>query len=258
VERLGGAYLLVGNFARALPALEEARGLWDRRHDDLARTGATVKLTTTYAAAGRYREVGDLLEDALVHRGRAHDSQWPVAEVHLTGGLLALDQGDEALARRELDRAMALSPAKIRGDLARRTLAEAGVARLAQLGGNEREAFVAADQAVTLAESPQVSQLPEIGAAALEAKGTTLCRFGRAPEGEPLLARVAVLRTQSLDPTSPLLARTQLVRAQCLLELGRTAEARALTRSAAGILKVEAGAWPAERALLRTVQSALH
>ena len=90
----------------------------------------------------------------------------------------------------------------------------------------------------------------------LEAKGTSLCRSGRAQEGEPLLARAAASETELFSPGSPLLARAWLLHAECLAALGRTGEARARVEAAAKLLGPE-GMAPHLRSLLANVRARL-
>jgi hypothetical protein len=101
-----------------------------------------------------------------------------------------------------------------------------------------------------------LSQIPLLQATVLEAKGTSLCRSGRADEGEPLLARVAASEAELFSPGSPLLARAWLLHADCLVLLGRTGEARARVEAAAHLLGPE-GTAPHLRSLLATVRARL-
>ncbi len=257
LERLGLAYVLVGSFERADPLLEESRTLLGKRHDDLVRTGPTVYLAVARAGRGRYQEARALLDEALaVRRDRAHVSWLPVAEVHLTRGLVALDEEDAAVARTELERAVTLSSTRTSGDLSRRALAYAGLATAAQLVGDGDAARAAANRAGTFAAEPSLSQIPLLQATVLEAKGTSLCRSGRAQEGEPLLARVAASEAELFSPGSPLLARAWLLHAECLAALGRIGEARARVEAAAKLLGPE-GTAPHLRSLLAHVRARL-
>ena len=257
VERLGIAYVLVGSFERAAPLLEEARSLLGTRHDDLVRTGPTVSLAVARAEGGRYQEARALLDEALaVRRDRAHVSQLPVAEVHLTRGLIALDETDATMARTELEQAITLSSTRTRGDLSRRALAYAGLATAAQLVGDGDAARAAADRAGTFAAEPSLTQIPLLQATVLEAKGTSLCRSGRADEGEPLLASVAASEAELFSPGSPLLARAWLLHAECLVALGRIGEARARVEAAGHLLGPE-GTAPHLRSLLVNVRARL-
>ena len=164
------AYVLVGSFERADPLLEEARALLGRRHDDLVRTGPTVYLAVARAERGRYQEARALLDEALaVRRERPHVSWLPVAEVHLTRGLVALDEEDAAVARTELEQAVTLSSTRTRGDLSRRALAYAGLATAAQLVGDGDAARAAADRAGTFAAEPSLA--PDPAAAGDGARG---------------------------------------------------------------------------------------
>jgi len=257
VERLGMAYVLVGSFERADPLLEESRTLLGNRHDDLVRTGPTVYLAVARAERGRYQEARALLDEALaVRRERAHVSWLPVAEVHLTRGLIALDETDATMARTELEQAIALSSTRTRGDLSRRALAYAGLAAAAQLVGDADAARVAADRAGAFAAEPSLRQIPLLQATVLEAKGTSLCRSGQAQEGERLLARVAASEAELFSPGSPLLARAWLLHGECLAALGRIGEARAQVDAAAKLLGPE-GTAPHLRSLLANVRARL-
>lgn len=60
--------------------------------------------------------------------------------------------------------------------------------------------------------------------------------LGRAGEGEPLLSRAVSSFVGAMDSASPDLARARLEQADCLVELGRVAEARPLVASAAEML----------------------
>ena len=136
VERLGIAYVLVGSFERADPLLEEARALLGKRHDDLVRTGPTVYLAVARAERGRYQEARALLDEALaVRRERAHVSRLPVAEVHLTRGLVALDE--DGCSPRP-DRAGAGRHAVVHADARRPVPSRAGVCRAGHRGTARR------------------------------------------------------------------------------------------------------------------------
>jgi tetratricopeptide (TPR) repeat protein len=256
LERLGAAQLQVGSFGRAIPALERSSALWAERHDELQRTGSTVKLSRAYAALGRYDEARALLNEALaVRSARQHSSLFAVAEVHLALSALALEQGNVQEARAELERVLTSSPAATRGDLSRQVLAHAALAHVAHLRDDAAAALAASERAVVLADSAQVRQLTRITTAALEAKGSSFCRFGQAAAGEPLLARAAAMVANNVDSVSPLLSNAQLAHAECLLPLGRQGEARSLVESASRVLGANARVAPHFLERLRAVQA---
>lgn len=240
LARLGSAEVQVGRFERARPALEQARALFQKRHDDLQRTAVTIDLSAVELARGRYAEARGLLFEALGARWKAERSATlSVAECQLQMGLLAAEQGERLEARSQLLLALDGSTGVSRGDLTRQVLAQAALARLAMADGDTQGAALAAGRAMAAAGSPRLKELPRARVVALEAKGTFLCRSGKAQEGEPLLAEAAASSAALMDPSSPLLARTWLARAFCLIELGRLAEARALVHAAAGVLAAQ-------------------
>jgi eukaryotic-like serine/threonine-protein kinase len=258
LARLGSAELKVGSYQRARPALEEARALFERRHEDLQRTAVTVELAAVEAARGRYSRARDLLNEALSVRWRAERSAMlSVAEVQLALGLLALEQQQALEARSQLLLALAGSTGSSRADLTRQVLAQAALSQLAQAQGDAPGAAVAAERALAAARLPRVQELPRVRAVALEAKGTGLCRAGNPAAGEPLLAEAEAATVPLLDPSSPLLARTRLARAACLIDVGRVAEARALTELAAASLVSDEPMAPHFLRPLREVQARL-
>ncbi|HET6984669.1 MAG TPA: serine/threonine-protein kinase [Myxococcaceae bacterium] len=228
-ERLGLALVMVGRYAEALPVLEEARSLWLKRHDERQRTVATLGLATAKAAIGQAGEARALLDEALAVRKRqqAGVSLSP-ADAELWRGLVAVDGRDAEAARREITAALAASGGNSRDEMTRQVLGQAGLARLALAEGDSKAALEAADRAVTAASSPRLRQFPSMEALALESRGRALCGLGRQGEGEKSLGRAVSLLVGVTDPTSPDLARVRLEQADCLVELGRVAEARPL------------------------------
>jgi len=258
LARLGSAQLKAGRPDRARPVLEEARALFERRHEDLQRTAVTVDLAAAEAARGRYAEARALLDEALSVRWKGERSALlSVAEVQLAMGLLALEQQQAIEARSQLLLALAGSTGSSRADLTRQVLAQAALSQLAQAQGDVQAAAAAAERALAAATSPRVQELPRVRAVALEAKGTGLCRSGRPVEGEALLAEAEAATVPLLDPASPLLARTRLARAGCLIDLGRAAEARALADLAAAALASDEPTAPHFLRPLREVQGRL-
>jgi hypothetical protein len=59
-----------------------------------------------------------------------------------------------------------------------------------------------------------------------------LCAAGRPNEGEPLLARAQQLLAGMVDAGSAPLIEVELLRARCLVDLGRKPEANALVQQA--------------------------
>jgi serine/threonine-protein kinase len=258
VYRLGAAEVLVGRFDRAIPLLEEARELFLQHHLELERNVATVNLAAAQAQHGRYGEARALLEEAMsLRRKQEQVVLLSVAEVHLGLGRVALEQERFAEARTELDQALSGSTGTLRGDLERQVLAQAALARVAQLEGNGPGALAASEHALAATHSERIQQLPQMSVAALEARGMSLCHFGRPGEGEPLLARAATLAESVLDPGSPLLARMWLARADCLLELGQVEQARALSESAAAVVGAGVAVAPSTTKSLRAVRARL-
>ncbi len=75
---------------------------------------------------------------------------------------------------------------------------------------------------------PALAQVPRVRAAALEARGLSLCTANQASEGEPMLAEAVTLLAQVMDADSVPVARVRLEHARCLLERGEKADAAAL------------------------------
>jgi tetratricopeptide (TPR) repeat protein len=236
-ERLGVALVMVGRYSEALSPLEEARALWIKRHDERQRTVATLNLAIAKAALGEPGEARGLLDEALAVRSKQQKPfSLAPADVELWQGLVALESGDAAAARRQIGAALASSGGDSRDDLMRQVRGQGGLARLAQREGDAGASLAAADRAVAAASSPRLRQFPLMQALALESKGSALCGAGRQGEGEPLLDRAVGLLVGTVDAASPDLARARLERAGCLVELGRVAEARPLVASAAEAL----------------------
>ena len=111
-------------------------------------------------------------------------------------------------------------------------LAEAGRTRLSLGAGQINEALIASDRLIDLTRMPPLAQVTRVRAVALEARGSALCRAGRAPEGEPMLGQAVELLRRVLDPDSAPMARVKLVHASCLLEHGKRTEAASLVEDA--------------------------
>ena len=237
LERLGRAYVLLGRFDLAVPVLERSRQLWAERQDELDRTAATVTLASAFIGLGRHEEAGPLLDEALrVRSARERSATLPLGEVHLGIARRALARGDLNAAAKAFEDTLALSAGTSSEDVATKVLAHAGLADVATLQGN-RTAFAAhAEQAVAFSSSPAVRQRVLVGAAAREAKGNGLCRFGSPGAGEEELAQAIEEERRGMDSRSPVTARTELVRARCLLQLERRTEARAIVEAVAGVL----------------------
>jgi hypothetical protein len=107
-------------------------------------------------------------------------------------------------------------------------MADAGRARLAVLAGRGAEALAASVRLLELVKTPALAQVPRVRAAALEARGLSLCTANQASEGEPMLAEAVTLLAQVMDADSVPVARVRLEHARCLLERGQKAEAAAL------------------------------
>jgi serine/threonine protein kinase/Tfp pilus assembly protein PilF len=77
---------------------------------------------------------------------------------------------------------------------------------------------------------------------ALREIGRDYLEQGRAATAEPYLRRALEIRRKQLSPTHIELAKAEITLAQCLGELGRTAEAESLVRKAEPIVARQAGA----------------
>ena len=255
LERVGVAYLRVGRFEEALKPLEDARAIWASRNDSLLRTGPTLALAEVRGALGQYPKARALLDEALtVRQGSPRTALLPEGDVHLVRGLMAIDHGETAEAHTELGLALSLSGWESRADLTRRVLADAGRTRLAIAAGQVNEALIASDRLLELTKQAPLAQVVRVRAAALEARGAALCRAGRAPEGEPMLAQAVELLERVAEPESAPVARVQLVHAGCLLEHGKRAEAASVVEDARQAI---ATSGPAGAALQPTLK-ALH
>ena len=233
LNRLGLAYLRLGRVDHAAEILEQARAVWAERKEALRRTDSTVSLAEARIAAGALSEARVLLEEALaVMRSAPSLALHPEGEVHLALGLLALDAGSAGEARRELRRALALSATDSRDDLARRVQTGAALTRLALQEGGIDEALSVSSEVVQDAGAARLAQLPRSQGLAAQARGMALCAAGRPNEGEPLLARAQQLLAGMVDPGSAPLIEVELLRARCLLDLGRTPEANVLAQQA--------------------------
>jgi serine/threonine protein kinase/tetratricopeptide (TPR) repeat protein len=229
LERLGLGDLRLGRYAQASRVLETDRALWAERHEALHRTVATVALAQARTALGAHQEAARLLDEALgALRDRPPSADHPEADVHLARALLALETANAAGAREALAKALARSGRESRDDLARRVLAEAALTRLALGADDSPAALAASDRAMqTSAEGP-LAEVPRIRAAALEARGASLCAAARGEEGEPMLTRAAALVESVVGSEAPPLLRVRLSLARCLLDRGRRADALAL------------------------------
>ena len=258
VERLGLAYLRVGRFERAVPVLEESRVLWAQRGETVYRVAPTLALAEARAALGQDAASRPLLDEALrVLQGSPRTALLPEGDVHLVRGLIAVDRGETAEAHTALAQALTLSGWETRGDLTRRVLAGAGRARLALASGQVDEALAASDRLIELVRTPPLVQLPRVRATALEARGASLCRAGRAAEGEPMLAEAVTLLSSVMDPDSAPVARVQLGHASCLHDRGRRAEATALLEDARRALQAAGPAGAALQPTARAIQERL-
>jgi len=233
LNRLGLAYLRLGRVDHAAEILEQARAVWAERKEALRRTDSTVSLAEARIAAGALSEARVLLEEALaVMRSAPSSALHPEGELHLALGLLALDAGSAGEARRELRRALALSATDRRDDLARRVQTGAALTRLALQEGGIDEALSVSSEVVQDAGAARLAQIPRSQGLAAQARGMALCAAGRPNEGEPLLARAQQLLAGMVDPGSAPLIEVELLRARCLLDLGRTPEANVLAQQA--------------------------
>ena len=157
-------------------------------------------------------------------------------EAQLWRGQLALEQEDLSAAQTELERVLSAAKGTSRPALTWQLGAHAGLAQVA-LGRNDGpRALEEGEAAVAAASTVRLSQFPGFEAMALEARGASRCRFGRAAEGEADLARAVSLSTGAVDRVDPGLARLRLEHAGCLVELGRTREAREEVKAAADVL----------------------
>ncbi len=233
LTRLGLVYLHLGRFDRAAETLEQARAVWAERKEALYRSDATVSLAEARIAAGAFSEARALLEEALaVLRSAPSSALHPEGEVHLALGLLAADAGSAGEARRELQEAVALSATDSRDDLDRRVRTEAALTRLALQEGSVDEALSVSSDVVREATADRLAQIPRSQGVAAQARGLALCAAGRPSEGEPLLAKAQELLAAVVDPGSAPLIEIELLRARCLLDLGRTSEAKLLAQQA--------------------------
>jgi eukaryotic-like serine/threonine-protein kinase len=233
LNRLGVAYLRLGRFDRAAEMLEQARAVWAERQERLQRTDATVSLAEARIAAGALTEARPLLDEALtVLRSAPPTAAHPEGEVHLALGLLGIDAGRLGEARGELQQALALSATDSRDDLSRRVLAGAALTRLALQEGGVEEALSVSKEVVREAKAARLAQLPRSQGVASQTRGMALCAAGRPTEGEPLLTRAQELLAAVVDPGSAPLIEVELLRARCLVDLGRRSEANVLVQQA--------------------------
>ena len=258
LERLGLAYLRLGRFERAIPVLEESRALWTQRGESVLRVAPTVGLAEARAAVGEHAAARGLLDEALsVVQKSPPTAVAPEGDVHLVRGLIAVDRGETAEAHTELAQALTLSGWETRADLTRRVLADAGRARLALAGGQAEEALSASGRLLELVRMPALVQLPRAHAAALEARGASLCQAGRGSEGEPMLAQAVAVLGKVVDPDSVPVARVQIAHAACLLDRGKRAEATALLEEARRDLQAAGPAGTSLGPAVRAVQERL-
>ena len=237
VERRGTGEVWLGRYAAAVPLLEEARSLWLARHDPLQRTSATLNLAIARLERGEYAEASALLDEVQgLREKQAKSVTLSPVEAQLWRGQLALEQEDLAAAQTELERVLSAAKGTSRSALTWQLGAHAGLARVA-LGRNDGpRALEEGEAAVAAASTVRLRQFPGFEATALEARGASRCRFGRAAEGEADLARAVSLSTGAVDRVDPGLARLRLEHAGCLVELGRTREAREEVKAAADVL----------------------
>ena len=246
LERLGKAYVLLGRFDLAVPVLEQCRQLWAERADELDRTASTVGLASAFVGLGRHEEAGPLLDEALrVRSARERSATLPLGEVHLGFARLALARGELDAAAAAFDETLALSAGASSEDVARQVLAHAGLADVATLRGDRAASAAHAERAVGLSASPPVRQRVAVGAAAREAQGNARCHFGSPGAGEEELAGVIAEKRRTLDPESPETSGTELLRARCLLQLDRRAEAQAIVDAVGRTLVTRADPPPA-------------
>src|SRR5262249_13123915 len=193
----------------------------------------TLALAEVHAALGQDAAARALVDEAMsVLQRSSRGGVVPEGDAHLVRGLIAVDRGETAEAVTALAQALSLSGWESRADLTRRVLAAAGGAGLARGGGRVAEAVAASDRLLEMVKMPPLAQVPRVRAVALRARGLALCRAGRAPEGEPMLAESLTLLEKLMDTDSAPVARVQLEHAGCLLERGRKADALALVEDA--------------------------
>ena|GEM_PF-255804 len=258
LERVGLAYVRVGRFERASATLEEARTLWAQRGETLLRVVPTLALAQARAALGQGAAAGALLDEALsVVLGSPRTALVPEGDVHLVRGLIAVDRGETAEAHTALAQALTLSGWETRADLTRRVMADAGRARLAVLAGHGAEALAASERLLELVKTPALAQVPRVRAAALEARGLSLCGAERAGEGEPMLAEAVTLLGSVTAPDSTPVARVRLEHAGCLLARGQKAEAATLLEQARRALEAAGPAGTALQPALQAIQEKL-
>src|SRR5262249_48330658 len=141
-------------------------------------------------------------EALAVLRSAPPSAAHPQAEVHLALGLLGIDAGSPAEARRELRQALTLSATDSRDDLARRVLAGAALTRLDLQENGVEEALSVSSEVVREARAARLAQLPRLQGVAAQTRGMALCAAGRPTEGEPLFARAEELLAAVVDPGS--------------------------------------------------------
>jgi len=233
LTRLGIAYLQLGRFDRAAEILEQARAVWAERKEALYRSDATVALAEAHIAEGAFGEGRALLEETLaVLRSAPSSALHPEGQVHLALGLLAADAGSPAEARRELRQALDLSASDSRDDLSRRIRSGAALTRLAVQEGAVEQALTLSGEVVREAKAPRLAQLPRSQGLAAETRGMALCAAEQPADGEPLLERAQQLLAAVVDPGSAGLIEVELLRARCLLALGRRSDATVLAQQA--------------------------
>jgi len=193
-----------------------------------------------FTALGRYTDAGRALDRALELRRSALGSGAPPAAYNaflLDQARLRLARGEAVSAVEALER---VAPPASPTDLPRKRDAIAVQVLLSQARLQQdriADARDAAARAVAeISASPLRDYLPVLEAEATLRLGQAQHRGGDAQAARANLERAVALREATGDPgLSPWLAEAQIALADCLLTLGRRADAKSLLASASAI-----------------------
>jgi len=185
---------------------------------------------------GRYQEARTALDEASVIHANIHDDPIYINENLAARCHLLLATGRTAESETALDGFFIKDPAPgrmsltwVRGELARANV---------DLAGQKAEHAVELASGVRAAveRSPSRVYFKAYEAEASLTEGKGLVRLHRATGALPLLQRAMVLSLELYDPQlSPIIADAQIALADCLMDLGERAQARALFGQAKAI-----------------------
>jgi eukaryotic-like serine/threonine-protein kinase len=236
--------LVIGTLAQAEGHVERARSALEAHVVEMRRQlpgSLTLARTLLLHAAplialGRYdaaaRELDEALQLQMAVSGGAGDPAL-TNRYRLERARLALAQGDVAAAERELQAVVAPRDAAalpLQPDDAQAKLLQAQ-ARLLQRRAADAEAL-AAQALAQVQGSPLRERFVALEAEALLRLGQAQQRDGRAAAARAALERALALRSSNEAPLSPRVAEAQIALAECLLDLGERAPARALLAQA--------------------------